>query len=116
MARRACNGGGKVVDASTAAVDTNGYGIVTILMVASAASATLAVTVGDTSTPDTTPETTLIDPDTGETVDLASLTLAAKGDTRILSYIGDKRYIKATGTNATALVYLEEPRMTTPFE
>lgn len=116
MARRACNGEGKVVDASTTAADTNGYGIVTILMVASAASATLAVTVGDTSTPDTTPETTLIDPATGETVDLSSLSLSAKGESRILSYIGDKRYIKATGTNATVWVYLEEPRMTTPFE
>lgn len=115
MARTAAPGGRVVVDASTTAADTVGYGMVSILMVATAASATIEVTDGDTDAVDTTPVTTLIDPDTGDAVDTSSFTLAASGDTKILAYIGEKRYVKAVGTNADVYVLLEEARKTTPI-
>ena len=105
MARTAIPGGCKLVDASSTAADTNGFGTVTILAVATAASVT--VQVGDTSTVDTTPTTTLIDPTTGKSPKLTGLT---SGATVVASYIGDKRYIKASGTSATVYVLLGEAR------
>ena len=116
MARTAAPGGRVMKDASSTAVDTEGYGIVTILVIATAASATIDVDVGDDTSVDTTPTTTLIDPDTGEAVDQSTFSLAASGDTKVLAYIGEKRYIKAAGTNADVYVLLEEARKTTPQE
>ena len=111
MARTAIPGGCKLVNASSTAADTNGFGTVTILAVATAASASVTVQVGDTSTVDTSPTTTLIDSTTGKAPTLTGL---ASGATVVASYIGDKRYIKASGTNATVYVLLGEARMTGP--
>lgn len=109
MARTAIEGGCLPVNASTTAADTNGWGKVTILVVATAASASVTVQVGDTTSPDTTPTTTLIDASTGKAPTLTGL---SNGTAMVLSYIGEKRYIKASGTSATVLVLLSEPRDT----
>ena len=113
MARTSAPGGRIIVNASSTAADTAGYGIVSILCIGTGASAALDVQVGDTSTVDTEPVTTIIDPDTGDVVSLDTFTLAS-GAAKILSYIGEKRYIKATGTAMTVYVLLEEAAKTTP--
>lgn len=110
MARTAINGGVEAVDA-TNAVDTAGYGKVTIIATSKAAGGSVAVQVGDTATVDTTPVSTLIDPNTGEP---AVLTGLASGDRVVASYIGEKQYIKAVGTNADVVLLLSEGRRTTP--
>lgn len=109
MARTAIEGGCKLVNASTTAVDTAGWGKVTVLAVTTAASAAVTVQVGDTSAVDTTPTTTLIDPSTGAPVTLTGI---ESGKTMVLSYIGEKRWIKASGTSANVYVLLSEPRDT----
>lgn len=110
MARTAIHGGAQAFDASTTAIDTNGWGKVTVIAISTAAGGSVAVQVGETASTDTTPTTTLIDPSTGEP---AVLTGLASGKTVVASYIGEKQFIKATGTNATVLVLLSEARMTT---
>lgn len=109
MARTAIEGGCKLVNASSTAADTNGWGKVTVLAVATAGSASVTVQVGDTSAVDTTPTTTLIDPSTGQAPTLTGLD---SGTTLVLSYIGEKRWIKASGTSANVYVLLTEPRDT----
>ena len=104
----------RAFDASTNAVDTNGWQQCMILVVATAASATIEVKTGDTATVDTDPATKLTDPDTGQPVDQDTFSLAAAGDTKILTYFGYKRYIKATGTNADVYVILMRNRRTDP--
>ena len=108
MARASIEGGCVLADATAAAVDTNGFGKVTVLVNATQASASVTVTVGDTSAVDTTPSTSLIDPTTGKP---AVLTGLAKGG-YVFSYIGDKQFIKAVGTSANVTLLLSEPRMT----
>ena len=115
MARTAAPGGCKLVNAASTAADTVGYGMVSILCIGTGASAAIDVQVGDTSAVDTVPATTLIDPDTGDVIDQDTFTLAS-GATKVLAYIGEKRYIKATGTAMTVYVLLEEGPRTTPFE
>ena len=110
MARTAIPGGIKGVEDGTEA-DTNGFGTVTIMMLGTAASASVAVTVGDTSgSLAACPESDLIDPTTGDPVTLSG----GDGDIRFASYIGPCRYVEATGSNATAVVILGEARMTGP--
>lgn len=110
MARTHIEGGSKAVDASTTAADTNGFGKVTLVVLASAPSASVAVTVGDTTTTDTTPTTTLIDPATG----LPAVTTGLAKGAYVFSYIGDRRFIKAVGTSAAVTVLLSEPRDSRP--
>ena len=111
MARTHIEGGSKAVDASTTAADTNGFGKVTVLVNATqASSASVAVTVGDTATTDTTPTTTLIDPATG----LPAVTTGLAKGAYVFSYIGDRRFIKAVGTSAAVTVLLSEPRDSRP--
>lgn len=108
MARTAIEGGCNAI-AGAAEADTNGYGKVTILYVATAASASVAITEGDTSGSLAAAEDgAVIDPSTGAA---PTLTGIASGKTGIVSYIGNCRYVKATGTNATVIVLLSEPRM-----
>lgn len=110
MARTAIRGGLKGVEDGTEA-DTNGFGTVTIMMTGTAASASVAVTVGDTSgSLAACPASDLIDPVTGDPVELSG----GGGDIQFASYIGPCRYVEATGTNATATVLLGEARKTGP--
>lgn len=110
MARRACNGG-NVPYESGEKIDTIGFGIVTIYMVGTAASATGTVTVGDTSgSLSACPASDLINPDTGEPIELSG----GDGDRLVASYIGPCRYVEVTFANATGLVIVEEAAKTTP--
>ena len=101
MARTSIEGNTKIVDASSA-VDTAGYGKVTIMVVGAASAGTVSVSVGDTSTVGTTATSTVIDPTSGE----ASLAIEA-GNT-VLSYIGGSQYIKVTATSGTPYILLSE--------
>lgn len=103
----------KAFDASTTAVDTNGWQQCMILVVATAASATIDITTGDTATTDTDPAAKLTDPNTGQPVDQDTFTLGS-GEMKILTYFGYKRYIKAVGTNADVYVILMRNRRTDP--
>lgn len=109
MARTAIDGSTKMVSAANA-VDTNGYGKVTFVVIASAASASAVLQDGDTTSTANAAAEDLIDPTTGQP---ATLTGLANGSVTLISYIGDKRYVKAgTGTNTTVYALLEEPRRT----
>lgn len=103
----------KPFDASSTAVDTNGWQQCMILVVATAASATIDITTGDTTTTDTDPAAKLTDPNTGQPVDQDTFTLGS-GEMKILTYFGYKRYIKASGTNAKVYVILMRNRRTYP--
>lgn len=97
MARTAINGGCKVVSGASA-VDTAGFGKVTLIY--SATSAAVSVKHGDTaSTATTAAADWVIDPATGNKAG------ANPPASQILSYVGPKRYIIATD----ALVLLSEP-------
>lgn len=101
MARTSIEGNTKVMAAS-AAVDTLGYGKVTIMVIGASAPGTVTVSVGETAACGTTATTTVIDPDNGE----QSLAIAS-GNT-VLSYIGGQRYIKVTATSGTPYILLSE--------
>lgn len=110
MARRAANGGDRIYE-DGAEVDTFEHDIVKILMIGTAAGASVAVTVGDVSGSLTAcPAEDLVDIDTGKPITLSG----GDGDAIIASYIGYCRYISATGTNATVMVELEEARDSGP--
>lgn len=97
MARTAINGGCKIVSGATA-VDTAGFGKVTLIY--SATTASVSVKHGDTSATATASAADwVIDPATG------SKAGANPPASLILSYVGSKRYIVATD----ALVLLSEP-------
>lgn len=113
MMLQGVDGNIRAFDASTTAVDTNGWQQCMILVVGTAASATIKIQTGDTSTVDTDPASKLTDPDTGQPVDQDTFTLGA-GETKILTYFGYKRFIKATGTNADVYVILMRNRRTNP--
>lgn len=96
MARTAINGGCKVVSGATA-VDTAGFGKVTLIY--SGTSASVVVKHGDTSGATVAANDWVIDPATGNAAG------ANPPATQILSYVGSKRYVVATD----ALVLLSEP-------
>lgn len=110
MARRAAPGGARIFETSEV-VDTIDHGIVKILMIGTAASATGTVTVGDSSTGlSSCPADDIVDIDTGEPV-----TLSGGDGTKIVAcYIGPCRYVKAVFANATGIVELDEARDSGP--
>lgn len=113
MARTSAPGGRILVDASSA-VDTAGYGMVSILV--GPAGSSVTVRVGETEDVDTEPVTTLIDPDTGDAIDQGTWTVPEREGAAgaVLAYVGECRYIRVTSTG-TAYVLLEEARKTTPI-
>ena len=107
---RACEGGRKLVNAGTNAVDLSEHSIVTILVVGGSSSAgSIAVQDGDTTSTSAAAAEDIIDPNTGQTATLSSF---ATNSLTVLSYIGYKRYLKVTGTNCSAYVLLECPKRT----
>lgn len=105
MARTAYLGSKSAV--ATTAVDTEGFGVVHFVGVATGSTPALAITDGDTSTAaDTVASGALINAD-GTACDFSTL---AKDDVVDFFYIGNKRYVKATVTTVTILAVLEEPR------
>lgn len=109
MARTATPYRPDLKDATSTAVDTAGYGVVTIMGIATGAvsAGDIVITVGDTESVDTTPVTTIVDARTKQVVDVSTLT-AQSGEAVILSYIGEKRYLTATGGASLGLVVLLE--------
>lgn len=97
MARTAIEGGCKYTAASAegTAVDTAGFGKVTLM---AAADTAVSVSVGDTSSVGTDAVTSVIDPHTGENATV----FPTSG---VLSYVGYSRYVKAVG----AAILLSEP-------
>ena len=91
------------------AIDTAGFGTVTIVGTTTAASSAIAITVCDTvnGTYAAPAAGEVIDPVTG---DDAVLTGLASGKTVIASYVGPARYVKAVGTTTNVIVVLGEPR------
>lgn len=115
MARTAIPGGCKVVDISAAAADTKDFGTVTLMIAFTAGTNSVAIQVGDTSSVDTTPTSTLIDPTTGEPMTIAAN--QTSGEIILASYIGEKRYIQATtATGCKVYAILGEARKTGPAE
>lgn len=115
MARTAIPGGCKVLDITSAAADTKDFGTVTLMIAFTAATNSVAVQVGDSSTVDTTPTTTLIDPTTGDPMSIAAN--QSSGAILLCSYIGEKRYIQATtATGCKVYAILGEARKTGPAE
>ena len=99
----------KAAPGGSTAVDTDGYGTVTIVGTTTAASSAITITVCDTS------DGTYASPAAGEVIDpiagtAPTLTGLASGKTVIASYIGPKRYIKAVGTTTNVIIVLGEPR------
>lgn len=116
MSRTAIPGGCTVANAGSAAVDTNGYGTVTLLIAVTNATNSITINEGDTSgaVSSAVAAADLIDPTTGEPADLSAN--QSNGALKLVSYIGYRRYIQATATGATVYAILGEARMTTPFE
>lgn len=97
------------VAGGSTAIDTEGYGTVTIVGTTTAASSAITITVCDTS------DGSYAAPAAGEVIDpikgtAPTLTGLASGKTVIASYIGPKRYLKAVGTTTNVIVVLGEPR------
>lgn len=110
MARRAASGGVRIFE-SGEIIDTVDHGIVKILLIGTAASATGTVTVGDaTSSLSACPAEDIVDVDTGQPVTLSG----GDGDKIVASYIGPRRYVKVVFANATGIVELDEARDSGP--
>ncbi|NCA74370.1 MAG: hypothetical protein EOM93_05970 [Gammaproteobacteria bacterium] len=96
--------------AAGAAIDTNGYGKVTILLIAgSGASGVVTLTDGDTSTAaDVVTADNVIG---GVPSALGAITID-QGTTAVISYIGSKQYVKpvVSGSGAIGAVLLSESR------
>jgi hypothetical protein len=91
------------------AVDTDGYGTVTIVGTTTAASSAITITVCDTV------DGSYAAPAAGEVIDpiagtAPTLSGLSSGTTVIASYIGPKRFIKAVGTTTNVIIVLGEPR------
>ena len=91
------------------AIDTAGYGTVTVVGTTTAASSAITITVCDTASGTFAAPAAgeVIDPITGEA---AVLTGLASGKTVIASYVGPARFVKAVGTTTNVIVVLGEPR------
>ena len=110
MARTAAPGGARIFE-SGETIDTIDHGIVKILMIGTAASATGTVTVGDTSSGlSACPAEDIVDIDTGEPVTLNG----GDGDKIVACYVGYCRYVKVVFANATGIVELDEARDSGP--
>lgn len=110
MARRAASGGVRIFE-SGETIDTVDHGIVKILLIGTAASATGTVTVGDaTSGLSACPAEDIVDVDTGQPVSLSG----GDGDKIVASYIGSRRYVRVVFANATGIVELDEARDSGP--
>lgn len=99
----------KAAPGGSTAVDTAGYGTVTIVGTTTAASSAITITVCDTvdGTYAAPAAGEVIDPITGAAPTLSGL---SSGTTVIASYIGPKRFIKAVGTTTNVIIVLGEPR------
>jgi hypothetical protein len=97
------------VAGGSTAIDTAGFGTVTIVGTTTAASSAIAITVCDTV------DGTYAAPAAGEVIDpitgtAPTLTGLASGKTVIASYVGPARFVKAVGTTTNVIVVLGEPR------
>ena len=99
----------KAAAGGSTAIDTAGYGTVTIVGTTTAASSAITITVCDTV------NGTYAAPAAGEVIDpiagtAPTLTGLSSGTTVIASYVGPARFIKAVGTTTNVIVVLGEPR------
>lgn len=103
MARTSIIGQSKAVAASASAIDTLGYGTVSIVIVGGSAETTGTITVGDKSNALAAPPAS----------DVLGENVAAIGEIELCSYVGPARYVKVamSGTGGTGLVFLSEKRM-----
>ena len=98
--------GSKTADA-TAAVDTEGFGVVHFVGLVTNDSNDLVITDGATSAAADPIATGAIINADGTACDFSAL---EKDDVVDFFYIGNKRYVKATVSAVTILAVLEEPR------